>query len=148
MVDTGTHIMRVALRADPGVYRDIEIQSSKSLYALADAIIGAFDFDLDHCFGFYSGRSERSFMEAQPKYELFADIGEETDAGSVERTTIAEAFPTAGRRMTFLFDYGDRWLFDVKTTALGKSKPKTRYPKTLARSGPSPEQYPDEEEDD
>ena len=40
--------------AEAQLYRDIEIDSGKSLYDLAEGIVGAFDFDLDHAFGFYS----------------------------------------------------------------------------------------------
>jgi hypothetical protein len=51
--------------------------------------------------------------------------------------------------MVFLFDYGDEWLFRVELTALGRKAGKTRYPRVLAKAGPSPVQYPgpDDEED-
>ncbi len=52
MAGATTHILRASLR--PKLYRDIEIDSGKSLYDLAEGIVGAFDFDLDHAFGFYS----------------------------------------------------------------------------------------------
>ena len=52
MAGATTHIFRASLR--PKLYRDIEIDSGKSLYDLAEGIVGAFDFDLDHAFGFYS----------------------------------------------------------------------------------------------
>jgi hypothetical protein len=41
------------IRLWPKVYREIEIESGKSLYDLAVAIVRAFDFDLDHAFGFF-----------------------------------------------------------------------------------------------
>ena len=58
MSRTNTHIFRVRLR--PGVYHEIEIPSEKSLYDLAAVIVRAFDFDLDHAFGFFNklGRSD------------------------------------------------------------------------------------------
>jgi hypothetical protein len=52
MTGATTHILRASLR--PKLYRDIEIDSGKSLYDLAEGIVRAFDFDLDHAFGFYS----------------------------------------------------------------------------------------------
>jgi hypothetical protein len=93
--------MRVSLRGEPSIHREIEIASSKSLYAFAGAIVAAFDFDFDHAFGFYSGKTERSLMSADPKYELFADIGEESDAKSVKKSRVDEAFPRQGYRMVF-----------------------------------------------
>jgi hypothetical protein len=143
-----THILRVALLEDPSVHRDIEIDSGHSLRRLAEAITRAFDFDFDHAFGFYSGKTARTLMSAQPKYELFADMGEATEARSVERTSVAEAFPKIGCAMTFLFDYGDEWLSRVEVLGLGTKAPRARYPKLLAKVGPSPVQYPDPEEDE
>src|SRR6266404_952426 len=87
-----TQIFRSSLLDDPKIYRDIEIASSLSLYRLAKAIVAAYDFDFDHCFGFYPNTNRAKFMTATPAYELFADIGEETDALSVKRTAVATAF--------------------------------------------------------
>lgn len=56
MPRASTHIFRVQLW--PNVYRDIEIDSNKSLYDLAVAIIRAFGFEFDHAFGFFSKCSE------------------------------------------------------------------------------------------
>jgi hypothetical protein len=40
MAEAGTHIFRVTLREEPSVYRDIEIDSGKSLAKLAEASSG------------------------------------------------------------------------------------------------------------
>ncbi len=87
-------------------------------------------------------------MRGRPAYELFADMGEATETRSVRRTKVAEAFTEVGDAMTFLFDYGDEWLFRVEVTALGRKQPKARYPRLLAKAGPSPVQYPDPEEEE
>jgi hypothetical protein len=142
-----THIFRVALDGKRSVYRDIEIASAASLHDLAEAIIGAFDFDFDHAFGFYSGKTPATLYEQQPKYELFADIGEESDAGSVKKTKVAEAFPKVGHALTFLFDYGDEWLFHVAMTGAGEKAAKQRYPRLVGSKGEAPEQYPDPDDD-
>ena len=146
MAGTTTHIFRVSLMGDAKVYRDIEIASSASLHSLAQAIVAAFDFDFDHAFGFYTGKTQRTLMQEDPKYELFVDLGEETGALSVKRTSVSTAFPKPRHRLTFLFDYGDDWMFQVTLTGTGQKAPKTRYPKVLAAQGASPEQYPDAEE--
>jgi hypothetical protein len=60
--ETGTHIVRVWLRREPSIYREIEIASSRSLYAFAEAIVTAFDFDFDHAFGsIAAGRTARFY---------------------------------------------------------------------------------------
>jgi hypothetical protein len=153
MAQGGTHTVRVTLVQEPSVYRELEVDSSKSLYGLAEAIVAAFGFDFDHAFGFYSGRTERTLMSAKPKYELFADMGkdafgDESDALSVKKTRIVDAFPKVGHAMTFLFDYGDEWLFHVEVVGLGQKVAKIRYPRVLKKAGEAPEQYPDPDEDD
>jgi hypothetical protein len=144
-VDTPTtHIFRASLNGK--LYRDIELDSSQSLHDLAEAIVQAFDFDLDHAFGFYS-KLTGHYHDSPVKYELFADLDDgESDAGSVMNTTIAEAFPDVKSQMLFLFDYGDQWEFKVRVTGMGKLDPKAEYPKILKSVGKALPQYPDLEE--
>jgi len=145
-----THIFRVILEGDPTVLREIEVESRKSLSDLAKAIVDAFDFDFDHAFGFYpqETRSRRGGKRSHPKYELFADMDEDTDSLSVRKTSVAEAFPQVGHTMEFLFDYGDNWLFTVEVIGTGEKVPRTRYPKVLKKVGTPPEQYSSWEEDE
>jgi hypothetical protein len=150
MTKTGTHILRVTLQDEPSIYREIEIESQKTLAALAQSIVQAFDFDFDHAFGFYSKLTGQDVMRSQPKYELFADMGEKTDARSVKKTRVGDAFPDVGHKMLFMFDYGDDWRFVVQVIGLGQKVAKTHYPKVLRKVGEAPEQYGawDEDEED
>jgi len=146
MAQNDTFIIRAALDGKASVYRDVEIEASKSLYKLAETIVSAFGFHFDHAFGFYSG-APYAAKRKLPIYELFADMGE-ADAGvlGVEKTKISEAFPAVGHSLTFLFDYGDDWLFRVKLKGTGKKVPKVRYPRIVESKGEAPEQYPDPDE--
>jgi len=148
MARNDTFILRVALNSNTAVYRDIEIEPSKSLYRLAEAIVSCFDFAFDHCFGFYTGLTPAEMLHAYPRYELFADMGE-ADPGvlSVKKTRIEQAFSAVGHSMMFLFDYGDEWLFRVSLTGEGKKSGKTRYPRVVATKGKAPPQYADPEEE-
>jgi hypothetical protein len=142
MTAAATHVFRVSF--SPKVYRDIEIQSSKKLYDLAEAIVGAFGFFFDHPFGFYS-LLEGNVLHLPVAYELFADledIGEPSDAGSVEKTRISEAFPEIGHKMTFLFDYGDTWQFPIELIGSRAKARGVKYPRVLKRVGKAPVQYP------
>ena len=142
MAQNDTLIIRAALEGDASIYRDVEIEASKSLYCLAEAIVSAFGFDFDHAFGFYSGLKRGA--PTQPRYELFADLGDaDTGVLGVKKTKVAQAFPAVGHAMVFLFDYGDEWRFRVKLTGLGKKIAKLRYPRLVATHGQAPEQYPD-----
>lgn len=151
-----THIFRVKLMSNKRVYRDIEISSSRSLYQLAEAIIGAFDFSFDHAFGFYSSLGE-DYLQSPVAYELFADMEDadafaeqsgERKALSVKRTKIAAAFTQPKQKMLFLFDYGDQWRFEIELRGFGETVKDIRYPRILASKGTAPAQYPEPEDDD
>lgn len=144
-----TFILRIALDGQKSIYRDVEIEPSKSLYRLAEAIVKAFDFDFDHAFGFYSGLTPAKLTRVDPRYELFADMGE-ADPGvfSVKKTKVSQAFPEVGHTLLFLFDYGDDWLFRITLKETGTKQPKARYPRVVTIRGNAPPQYPEEEEDD
>ena len=107
----------------------------------------AFDFEFDHAFGFYSDLKD-PYSHKGERYELFADMkDEDSDASSVERTTVAQVFRGPGKKMVFLFDYGDDWRFLIEARALAEKAPRTRYPRLLASVGTAPEQYPDDDEE-
>jgi len=140
-----THVLRASLK--PKLYRDVEIDGAASLAALAEAITGAFEFDFDHAYGFYS-KLTGHFHDSPEKYELFADIeGGDSDADSVEKSAVAKAFAKTGKKMLFIFDYGDDWRFTVELVKFGEKKPGTRYPRLVGTSGDAPEQYPDMDDD-
>lgn len=145
-----THIFKTHLFRDKEILREIEIKENASLYKLADAIVGVYDFDFDHAFGFFSKITENSYFDSERKYELFADMEDEgiepTGAGSVKKTKISEVWKSIDDKMLFLFDYGDNWLFVVELVGFGMAKPKTKYPRVVKKVGQAPEQYPDVEE--
>ena len=145
MADPSTRIFRASLRGR--LYRDIELPSSGSLEDLAAAIVSAFGFDFDHAFGFYSNL-KGDYYRSEERYELFADLGQ-ADEGvrGVRRTKLSAAFPAPGKKMLFLFDYGDEWRFKVELIGLGR-KEKAVYPRVLKRVGEAPAQYPGLEEDE
>lgn len=137
------HVIRASLNKE--IYRDIEIVSDKSLYDLAKSIVAAFDFDFDHAFGFYS-KLNGYYYDSPIKYELFADMGE-SDALSVKKTHIAQAFPSTKTKLLFVFDYGDEWTFKAECLAQADVTPRVKYPRVVKSAGKAPEQYPDPDDD-
>lgn len=111
-----------------------------TLEDLAETIIRAVDFDLDHCFGFYDklGRPGASKEE----YTLFADIGEESNPGDpgVQTTALVDVF-RPGKKLIFLFDYGHDWRFDVTCKSIEETSSRFRKPKVLEKQGTPPIQY-------
>ena len=145
MSDSETLVFRASLK--PNVYRAFEIAATSSLYALAQAIVMSFDFDFDHAFGFYS-KLKGNIYDSPVQYELFVDMGEsESEARSVKRTRVDEAFPSPGTKMRFLFDYGDGWEFRVELVKRKHKEPKVKLPRLLVSAGKAPAQYPDPEDE-
>lgn len=151
-----THIIRAKLMHDKRTYRDIEIRSDKTLYHLAEAIVDAFDFDMDHAFGFYSDLGW-DYYDSPVRYELFTDMGSGGDGGDfggrpkakgVKRARLSAVFTEPKQKMQFLFDYGDDWRFEIEFRGFGERAKGAAYPRILAAKGPSPEQYPDWEDDE
>lgn len=129
-------------------YREIETLSTQSLSTLAKIIVESFGFDFDHCYGFYD--NFRDPYDSSEIYELFTDIGEEPTEGAfgVNHTKIPKAFDKIGKKMRFLFDYGDNWQFTVELRDIKQTVDNSSYPKVIKKVGSTPEQYPEIEEDD
>ncbi len=145
MAESETLIFRASLT--PKIYRAFEIADTSSLYELAQAIVRSFDFDFDHAFGFYS-KLKGNIYASPRRYELFVDMGEsESDARSVKRTPVVEAFPRVGSKMLFLFDYGDGWEFLVELVKRKPTELKVKLPRLLNSAGKAPAQYSDPEDD-
>lgn len=145
-----TYIFKTNLFRDKKIIREIEVSGNVNLYKLAETIIGAYDFDFDHAFGFFSKISENRYFDSDKKYELFADLEDEgiepTDTDSVKKTKIGEVWKNIGDKMLFLFDYGDNWLFVVELIGFGEKRTKIKYPRVVKSVGRAPEQYPEIEE--
>jgi Plasmid pRiA4b ORF-3-like protein len=148
MISSEPFVLRAALDGQKSIHRDIEIESSMSLYRMVEVLVKAFDFDFDHAFGFYSGLTPAKLTRVDARYELFADMGEaDPSAFSVKKTKVSQAFPAIGHTLLFLFDYGDEWRFRVSLKETGTKQPKVRYPRVVTIRGIVPPQYPDPDEE-
>lgn len=72
-----TYIFKVDLFRNPKIWREIEIPRNTTLYKLAEAIVDSYNFNFDHCFGFFSKIAEWDYFNSEKKYELFTDLIEE-----------------------------------------------------------------------
>ncbi|MCI0453660.1 MAG: plasmid pRiA4b ORF-3 family protein [Candidatus Dadabacteria bacterium] len=120
-------------------YRVLAIPEGLTLYRLAEAIVYSFDFWFDHCFGFYDNINR--WLDPDEGYELFADIGEESEFKGVEKTKVNKVFDKIGKKMLFLFDYGDNWEFIVELIGVESPKEGEKYPFVLEFVGAAPTQY-------
>lgn len=129
------------------LYSEFIIYGNQSLSTLAQTIVKAFKFDYDHCYGFYDNLND--IYKSEEVYELFTelpDIEHTEGAGGVYNIKISKVFTKIGKKMLFLFDYGDGWKFVIQLDEVWEEKSKSKYPKILRTVGNLPEQYPPLEE--
>jgi len=118
----------------------LEMDSSSTLEDLHYAIQGAVGFENDHMYEFYISRTAMS----RDKHR-FDDENEE-----IFFTVLSDVFPLQkDRRLYYMFDYGDSWLFRVKVNRNKPFEPVEgiEYPRLVKEVGEKPEQYPGCEDD-
>lgn len=79
-----------AVRGRP--YRNLAVDPDASLAMLAEDILDAFDFDMNHMYGFYNNLKD--WTRATEGYELIADLGEGENFPGTTHTPISQAFHT------------------------------------------------------
>lgn len=125
-------------------YRIVAIPGEFTLYELAESITDAFDFDFDHAFGFYN--NIKSWTDSVERYESSTGIIEELqESRNAGRTKVNEVFNELGKKLLFLYDYGDVWHFIVQLKETRTSEKGTKYPQIVESVGKAPPQYGDEE---
>lgn len=141
-------VIRAKMMHQKRVYRDISILGNDTLHSLASAIIQAFDFQEDHAFGFYSDLGNK-YANSRFKYELFKDMGQPVcDDGTkgVKDTKVSTVFRSSGKKMQFIFDFGDNWRFELESLGFSDEPDVLGSPRVVATRGAPPQQYPDWDE--
>jgi hypothetical protein len=124
--------------------RVLEIPEYFTLYSLAEAIVDSFGFDFDHPFGFYD--NIKRWSHSGEGYELFADIGEGSKFKGVKITRVKKVFDEIGKKMLFLFDYGDEWHFIVELKGIELPREGEKYPLVVESVGGTALQYEEVDE--
>ena len=117
----------------------VEMVSTSTLEELHFIIQAAVEFDNDHMYEFYISRTERSRDRVR-----FDDENEK-----IYSTTLESLYPLdKDRKLYYLFDYGDHWLFKITRTRKKPQEPEKekKYPRLVEDKGKVPEQYPEREE--
>ncbi|MCG6862514.1 MAG: plasmid pRiA4b ORF-3 family protein [Chromatiaceae bacterium] len=129
----GPHLFKVSLGTD--CWRRIAIGGDSSLEELAATILEAFSFDSDHLYRFsYKDRFGRD-LEIHHPYSA-GDF----DSESADEVNVGDLPLREGMRIGFLFDFGDRWEFDIQTESVDADS-LIGEPQVLERHGEAPQQY-------
>ena len=110
-----------------------------TLFEFAGEICRAFHLGFDHCFGFYD--NIRNFYQSTEGYELFGDNPEtwegkvRPDFKGVVKIKVNRAFPEKGKKMLFLYDYGDECYLRVEFREISNPVPEKKYPQLQKSEG-------------
>jgi len=129
----GTYVFKVSLR--PNLWRRIEMAGGHSLEDLHYAIQDAYDFDDDHLYAF--------FMDNEAWSDERFTSPHDDEGPYVDEVRIGEIGLFVGKRILYLFDFGDCWQFRVEVEEIRTEGPKPRRPRIVEKKGKAPEQYPD-----
>lgn len=134
----GVYYFKVSLGR---IWRRIAIPAEDNLQALAWKILSSVDFDDDHLHDF-SFRNRRGLIERVN--HPYMDEGPWTNDYRIGDLPL-----TVGQSMTFLFDFGDSWKFDLSLEKIDE-KETLKEAAVIESHGEPPEQYPswDDEDDD
>jgi len=136
------YVFEATLVAAPEVTRTVALREEQTLDDLHELLRAEFGWDDPHLYSFWlSGQIwDGPETEYTAPYEL-----EDSDAKSA-RTPIGSLGLEQGRRIAYLFDFGDQW--EVELTVAGLRDADDRaYPQVLERTGEAPPQYPPLDQD-
>jgi hypothetical protein len=127
-----TYLFRVSL--GKGTWRKVLTSASHTLEDLHHAIQRAFEFDDDHLYAFFLGRfRDDDSTYYCPRYE---------EGYSTAEVKIGELGLRQGQVFTYLFDFGDEWIFKIKLEEIRNTDLKFPYPRIVESKGEAPQQYP------
>lgn len=134
------------VNANPVVSRTIQIRGDQTLEDLHHAIFEAFDREEEHMYEFQFGGKRPNDPKAR-QYVLPPmmedDFSEREYAGDLTETRIGSLGLKKNDVFGYWFDYGDDWWHQVDVVEVDEIAPAGRYPKIIARTGESPPQYAD-----
>ncbi len=122
------------------IWRRIAISSKMTLADLGSLILESVDFDSDHLDMFtYKNQIGRTVEVSHP----YADGSPSTDEVRIGDLPLVEGFS-----MTYVFDFGDWWEFNVQLEKIQADESRSKDGAIIERYGEAPQQYPDWDEMD
>jgi hypothetical protein len=130
-VRAGVFVFKVSLGK---IWRRIALESDATMTALADWILRSVHFDDDHLYQF--SYRDRFGTTVAINHEYMDEPPWTTEV------TLGELPLEPGQSMTFWYDFGDDWMFDVKLERIEPPTTRIKAPRIMATHGRAPEQYP------
>jgi hypothetical protein len=115
------------------------MDDSSSLYDLHEMVQEAVSFERDHPFTFYTANSGSPWAERN----WIADEEDWTQMErAFERTKLRDVWPLGRKKLYYWFDFGDKWIFEIRKMRSAKGDAELPVPTVLQRIGVDPQQYP------
>ena len=136
ITNQNVHIFKVSLAKN--IWRKLRIPGTATLAALSELILEAFDFNNDHLHRFtYIDRY--GALQCINHYHCEAHpYSDEVDVGDMDILT--------GDSIEFLFDFGDRWIFDVQLIQIEEALSNNTKASIIESNGDVPQQYAHEDD--
>ena len=140
-------IIRAKLHHRKRTYRDISVDPLVNLHTLALYVTDAFDFKLDHCYGFFQSPSIYTKGKDLDHYELFYDVNEMIDENtkSVVKTAVSDLFKADKDKWWMLFNYLVDWIFELECRHIDDGA-QVKSGTIIKTAGEAPRQYIYEDE--
>lgn len=157
MSGINTYTIKVALMHNKRIYRTIEIAGAQTFADLHEAIFAAFDRYDPHLYSFFfPGKRTKSVRLIYDSPELTHPMNQtemmgfrDKKTGNAEKTRILQAGLAQGEYFYYLFDFGDEWWHELTVLKSEAGNVSVKHlPRVVKKSGKSPDQYPDYDEDD
>ena len=89
--------------------RTVEIESDTTLDEMHGVMQSLLDFDNDHCYDFFTGKTPRDSRNSLGQDGEFS-----TASKKLKKITLADVFPLpSGHYLFYWFDFGDDWKFQI-----------------------------------
>jgi len=115
----------------------IEVPDTSSLFDFHLYIQRIIEFDNDHLFEFYGGRTDRN------RQKIFSEnSGYPHNGGDYKTIFLKDIYPLKRLKLYYLFDFGDNWTFEIhKIRRKIKIQDDCKYPRIYSENGIKLKQY-------
>jgi hypothetical protein len=129
--------LRVVIDTEEDIFRDLEVQEENLLIDFHEEIIKAFDFDGGQMASFFLSDED---WEKGEEYPLVDMSGDDSEAPSMDNTTVGSLLKQKGERLLYVYDFLRMWCFYIEVIDFGKVEKGKKYPQIILSVGKAPDE--------